>query len=59
MALGSGQVDGGVWGHGGVPTYMHMHMYTCIEIANGFLNVTARLFAGPLSVDFIDVKKLQ
>ena len=49
MALGRGQVGGGVWGHlehGGSPhacTCMHMHMhvhacthmYTCIEIANG------------------------
>ena len=37
VALGRGQVVGGVWGHGGVPMHMHTHthMYTCIEIANG------------------------
>ena len=34
-------MGGGVLGHGGVPTHVHMHaqacthMYTCIEIANG------------------------
>ena len=41
MALGRGQVGGGVWGMGGVPTHVHMHVHactdmsTCIEIANG------------------------
>ena len=32
----------GIWGHGGCPptpahacAHAHMHMYTCIEIANG------------------------
>ena len=38
-ALGRGQVGGGVWKHlgalGGIPTHICMHMYTCIEIANG------------------------
>ena len=33
-------VEGGIWGHGGCPhmhadAHTHMHMYTCIEIANG------------------------
>ena len=30
-------VSRGIWGHGGVPTCMHM--YTCIEIANGCRHV--------------------
>ena len=41
---GGGQVGGGViWGHGGytpdtcmwMHAHAHMHIYTCIEIANG------------------------
>ena len=35
---GAGRWVGGVWGHGGCPhmqSHAHMHMYTCIEIANG------------------------
>ena len=38
---GGGRWVGGVWGMGGVPTYVHTHvhacthMYTCIEITNG------------------------
>ena len=36
VALGRGQVGGGVfggiWGHGGAPTHMHMHTHTCIEL---------------------------
>ena len=42
---GGGRWVGGIWGHGGVSpnthtctcmhTQPHMHIYTCIEIANG------------------------
>ena len=41
---GGGRWVGGIWGHGGCPytdahthacTHTHMHIYTCIEIANG------------------------
>ena len=40
---------GVVWGHGGVPTHMHMHahtpthMYTCIEVAIA-ANMEASMF---------------